>query len=188
MNPVPHETHGGPFATLRALDGVLLDTLPTITEDRTSTQSFSRPLTVDDIAAVKARLAETGAGKAKGPDGVSYARVLQIPNEELRDPAGYRNIGLESCLLKTLTLLIDRRMREWSDAEDIVPPLQNGFRTGYRTENNVFTLRVAAEQAQSQGKTLWVAFVDLANAFPSVNQSTLWAKLRDLGAGGPLFD
>ncbi|OJT08564.1 RNA-directed DNA polymerase from mobile element jockey [Trametes pubescens] len=220
MNLEPHETHGGPFTTLRALDSVLLDTLPTVTEDRTSTQSFSRPLTVDDIAAVKARLAATGGGKAKGPDGVSYTRVLQIPNEELRilfqscldsldspqdwlsatlaaiqkkgkdpkDPAGYRNIGLESCLLKTLTLLINRRMREWSDTEGIVPPLQNGFRTGYRTENNVFTLRVAAEQAQSQGKTLWVAFVDLANAFPSVNQSTLWAKLRDLGAGGPLFD
>lgn len=79
-------------------------------------------------------------------------------------------------------------MREWADDENIIPPLQNGFRTGYRTENNIFTLRTVIDQARAHNETVWVAFVDLTNAFPSVDQSVLWAKLRAWGAGGPLFD
>jgi hypothetical protein len=38
------------------------------------------------------------------------------------------------------------------------------------------------------GKTLWVASVDISNAFPLVDRSTLWQKLRDLGAAGRLLD
>ncbi|KAI0323197.1 hypothetical protein GY45DRAFT_1265015, partial [Cubamyces sp. BRFM 1775] len=106
----------------------------------------------------------------------------------LHDPTGYRNIGLESCLLKTLTLLIDRRLREWADETDRLPPLQNGFRAGHRTENNVFTLRIAIEQARATERTLWVAYVDVSNAFPNVDQATLWTKLLRWGASGPLID
>jgi hypothetical protein len=31
-------------------------------------------------------------------------------------------------------------------------------------------------------------FADISNAFPSAEQSTLWLKLRSLGAGGMIFD
>lgn len=78
-------------------------------------------------------------------------------------------------------------MREWADEEQLVP-LQNRFRSGFRTDNNVFMLKTAIDQARANGDTLWVAFVDLTNAFPSVEQNALWAKLRDWGAEGPLFD
>ena len=104
------------------------------------------------------------------------------------DPAGYRNIGLESCLLKTLTFLIERRLRDWAQKNDLIPPHQNGFRAAHRTENNVFTLRVAIDKARADGRTLWVAYVDLANAFPSVDHAVLWTKLADRGASGPLID
>ena len=104
------------------------------------------------------------------------------------DPAGYRNIGLESCLLKTLTFLIERRLREWARDVGAIPEEQNGFRAGFRTENNLFALRVATEQAAADGRTLWVAYVDIANAFPSVDHAALWAKLHDMGARGPILD
>ena len=104
------------------------------------------------------------------------------------DPASYRTIGLESILLKMLTLLIDRRIREWADAMDLIPDTQNGFREGARTNNNAFVLRAAIEKARSEGKTLYVAFVDLTNAFPSVDQPTLWRKLSAMGVSGPLVD
>jgi hypothetical protein len=38
------------------------------------------------------------------------------------------------------------------------------------------------------GPELYVMFVDISNAFPSTQQSTLWSKLRSLGAGGMSFD
>ncbi|TFY52607.1 hypothetical protein EVJ58_g9917 [Rhodofomes roseus] len=46
----------------------------------------------------------------------------------------------------------------------------------------------AIEKARARGKQLYVAFVDLSNAFPSVDQATLWTKLYTAGFRGPLFD
>lgn len=104
------------------------------------------------------------------------------------DPDSYRTIGLESCLLKVMTLLIHLRLTEWASARNLIPPSQNGFREGYRTNNNAFILRCAVDKARSLGKTLFVGSVDITNAFPSTEQSTMWLKLHRKGAGGNLFD
>jgi len=44
------------------------------------------------------------------------------------------------------------------------------------------------DKARSEGKPLYVAFVDLKNAFPSTDLPTLWVKLYQAGLAGPLFD
>ncbi|KAK0443104.1 uncharacterized protein EV420DRAFT_1244827, partial [Desarmillaria tabescens] len=70
----------------------------------------------------------------------------------------------------------------------ILPRSQNGFRRGNRTHNNSFILRTAIDRAHANGRVLYVAFVDLENAFPSTDLSTLWLELQCLGVGGPIFD
>lgn len=104
------------------------------------------------------------------------------------DPENYRMIALECCMLKLMTLILEARIREYTERENIIPPSQNGFRPGYRTENNPFLIRVAMETAHRQGKPLFAAFVDFRNAFPSVDRSLLWAKMLDCGISGPVFD
>ncbi|KAF7374664.1 RNA-directed DNA polymerase from mobile element jockey [Mycena sanguinolenta] len=104
------------------------------------------------------------------------------------DPESYRLVGLECCLLKCLTLLIDMRIRAWAETYYILPDSQNGFREKYRTNNNSFILRCAIDRARAEGKLLYVAFVDLKNAFPSTDLPTLWMKLYAAGVSGPLFD
>lgn len=47
-----------------------------------------------------------------------------------KDAESYRLIGLECCLVKLLTLLIDWRIREWAASVNFVPDSQNGFREG----------------------------------------------------------
>ncbi|KAJ7020337.1 hypothetical protein C8F04DRAFT_900631, partial [Mycena alexandri] len=67
----------------------------------------------------------------------------------------------------------------------ILPDSQSGFREKYRTHNNSFILRCA----RAEGKRLYVAFVDLTNAFnPFTDLPTLWVKLYAAGVSGPLFD
>ncbi|PBK79389.1 hypothetical protein ARMGADRAFT_950941, partial [Armillaria gallica] len=63
----------------------------------------------------------------------------------------------------------------------------NGFRSGYRTNNNPLILRCAIESVKAQRKPLYVAVVDATNAFPSTDRATLWLKLQRLGMGGPIF-
>lgn len=84
------------------------------------------------------------------------------------DPESYRTIGLESCLLEFMTLLIHARLTAWACAYNIIPPSQNSFREGYCMNNNVFILRSAIDRAWALGKTLFVATVDISNAFPSM--------------------
>jgi hypothetical protein len=49
------------------------------------------------------------------------------PGKLASDADSYRIIALESCLLKILTLLINRRLREWMEDRNILPDSQNGF-------------------------------------------------------------
>lgn len=104
------------------------------------------------------------------------------------DPENYRMIALECCMLKLMTLILEARIRQFAEREHAIPRSQNGFRPSYRTENNAFIVRVAIETAHCEGKPLHVAFVDLRNAFPSVDRSILWSKMLDMGISGPVFD
>ncbi|KAJ3489999.1 hypothetical protein NLI96_g1734 [Meripilus lineatus] len=103
------------------------------------------------------------------------------------DPNSFRTIGLESCMLKMITLLIDRRLRIWAKEKEIIPPSQNGFQDKLRTINNVFILRCVLDKTRAYNQPLHIVFIDLTNAFPSVHQPTLWIKLRRLGADGPMI-
>lgn len=91
-------------------------------------------------------------------------------------------------MLKMLTLIIDRRIRE--GAEDIcaIPKTQNGFQDSLRTNDNVFVLLCLIDKAQSLEKPLYVAYLDLKNAFPGANRSTLWVKLATMGISGPMIE
>ncbi|KAJ7704821.1 hypothetical protein B0H17DRAFT_889187, partial [Mycena rosella] len=101
----------------------------------------------------------------------------------------YRLIALESYFLKALTMLIHWRMiYDWAGARGLIPDWQNGFRPGYRTNNNPLILQCLRDWAKAHGHDLYIAAVDTSNAFPSMDQPTLWLKLFRLGMGAAIFD
>lgn len=105
-----------------------------------------------------------------------------------KDANSYRTIGLECIALKMLTLLIHKRLYSWVERKGIYPASQNGFRHGYRTNNNVFILRTILEKYRSLDTPVYVAFVDVSNAFPSTDRDILWVTLQRLGCVGPIID
>ena len=114
--------------------------------------------------------------------------AVKKPRKNASDPESYRTIGLESCLLKTLTLLIDRRLRDWAEHTGLIPDAQSGFRRHHRAINSVFILRTLIDKARKMHRPLYVVYLDLSNAYPSVDQPSLWTKLAGMGAQGPLID
>lgn len=94
---------------------------------------------------------------------VAYAAVKRGKNP--RNAADLRTIGAESKFLKDMTLLAHFRITRWLEARDILPQSQNGFRKGYRTINNVFILRCLIDKARAMGRRLYVATVDITNAY-----------------------
>ena len=80
------------------------------------------------------------------------------------------------------------RFCQWMVAECILPDSQNGFCKGYCTNNCSFILHCAIDKARVLKLPLYVAFVDLVNAFPSTNLPTVWVKLLLREARGSLLD
>ncbi|KAK7017640.1 hypothetical protein R3P38DRAFT_3559743 [Favolaschia claudopus] len=99
------------------------------------------------------------------------------------DPESYRVVNLECCLLKVLTLLLDWRLREWVESLNLIPESQNGFQPGHRTDDNSFILLCAIQRARAEGKTLYVFFGDMTNAFPYTDVARLWSDMYLAGAG-----
>ncbi|KAF8176432.1 hypothetical protein K438DRAFT_1607444, partial [Mycena galopus ATCC 62051] len=171
------------------INKVLAMLMPEETADSSPEGFFTRKWTEDDIGRLKDHIRKHSLDSASGEDNTSYTDLLAIPNEDLAFLANhYRLIALESCFLKGLTMLIHWRIADWAESHGLIPSWQNGFRPGYRTNNNPFILRCAQEWARAHGYTLYVAAVDATNAFPSTDQPTLWLKLFRLGMGGPIFD
>ncbi|KLO04485.1 hypothetical protein SCHPADRAFT_796585, partial [Schizopora paradoxa] len=166
--------------------------IPDATFDNTPQKFFSRPWSTKEVQSALKHIRSRNLHTAKGKDKVAYSTILSIDVDLLRkplnDPQSYRVIGLQSCFLKVLTLMIDRRLRDWATETRAIPDLQNGFRPGYRTHNNSFILKCAIDKAKAMNKPLYVAFVDLTNAFPSTNREALWWKLYCKGVRGPIFD
>ncbi|KAJ7187472.1 hypothetical protein GGX14DRAFT_334383, partial [Mycena pura] len=160
--------------------------------DRTSPDLiFSTPFSEDEMGDAKDHLVQHPPTSSRGYDQKSYADVCDLENDalcDLSDPNSYRTIGLESCFLKLVTLLIHMRLTKWCMAVGMLPNSQNAFREGYHTNDNMFILRCAVDRARAMGVPLYVVFADLSNAFPSTDQATLWLKMRGAGAGGPIFD
>ncbi|VDC03680.1 unnamed protein product [Peniophora sp. CBMAI 1063] len=94
-----------------------------------------------------------------------------------KDAASYRAIGLESIALKVMTLLIHRRLYARAERHNIFPASQNGFRHGCRTNNNVFIPRGIIEKYQNSKLPMYVAFVDISNAFLATDRDILWLTL-----------
>lgn len=47
------------------------------------------------------------------------------------------------------------RLTKWSKFNNLIPPTQNGFREGYRTNDEVFILLCAMEKARAAGTPLF---------------------------------
>ena len=70
------------------------------------------------------------------------------------------------------------------DKNEIIGEEQAGFRSGYSTQDHIFTLHAIIEiylnhinQKTSAEKKLYCAFIDYQKAFDLVDRSCLWQKL-----------
>ncbi|KZV68967.1 hypothetical protein PENSPDRAFT_539678, partial [Peniophora sp. CONT] len=155
---------------------------------------ISTPWSAERIAQLKKRVKEKGKAGCPGVDDVATEVLMAIDNQDLADlngpldPESYRTIGLECAIVKWVTFLIHEDAYDWAERHQLIPAAQNGFRPGYRTNNNVLLLRCLAERARAQDKTLYVVFADISNAFPSMNRDLLWVKLKRMGIVGRSID
>ena len=104
-----------------------------------------------------------------------------------RDPLNYSGISLNSSMCKIYSSILNMRLSNWSEVNNIVADCQNGFRKGRSAIDQINTIITIVEKRKSQHKSTFAAFIDLQKASDCVNRSVLWHKLREYGVSGNMY-
>jgi len=101
-----------------------------------------------------------------------------------KDIDNYRGIAIASNVGKLFTRIIHNRLYEVAEREGWLGEMQQGFRVGRSTKDNILVLGHLAEQARRKKEGLFVVFVDFQKAYDRVWRPGLWEVLRGRGVGG----
>ena len=105
------------------------------------------------------------------------------------DTNNYRGISVSSCVGKLFCRILNNRIINFAENNDIFKKEQTGFRKSHRTSDNIFILKTILSKYLYKGsKKIFACFVDFSKAFDSVWQKGLLFKLYSNGIRGKIFN
>ena len=104
-----------------------------------------------------------------------------------KEANNYRPITILSCLGKVFTSVLNSRLTNFLDSDEIILENQAGFRKGYATTDHIFVLSSLIEIIKSRKQKLFCAFIDFSQAFDSIWRVGLWRKLLFNSVDGKFF-
>ena len=106
----------------------------------------------------------------------------------VNDPNNYRGISLIDVLNKTFTGILNDRIYKYCIENNKIDEAQAGFRKGYSTTDNIFTLHAMVQKYLSKrGGRFYCLFIDFTKAFDTVDHYKLLSSLNNKGIGGKVF-
>jgi hypothetical protein len=103
---------------------------------------------------------------------------------DVSDPDNYRGITILSCFGKLFTNVLNTRLNNFLENNNILCEEQAGFRKNYSTTDHIFSLKMLIDLYLSKGKKLYCSFIDYRKAFDSINRTALWQKLLSNNVDG----
>ena len=99
-----------------------------------------------------------------------------------------RGISLVSHAGKVLLKLVANHLRDFCEAQQILPEDQCGFRPARSTIDMLFVVRRLQELGRQRKIPLYICFVDLQKAYDSVDLELLWKVLARVGVPFVMID
>ena len=97
-------------------------------------------------------------------------------------PNNYRGICISSALLKIICILLNHRIQEHCNQNELLNQNQIGFKKNHRTADHLLTLKAVVKKYVTIGeKKLFSCFIDFKKAFDSVWHNSLFHKMADYG-------
>ena len=124
------------------------------------------------------------------PESWSYALVVLVHKKGSRSDLGnYRGISLLSSLAKIFCSILNNRIIEWAETNNIFSPTQLGFRRGNRTSDALIILHNLIDKyCHKKRQNIFGCFVDFSKAFDKVPRDKLINKISKLGIGGKMLE
>ena len=114
-------------------------------------------------------------------------RPIYKRNGSPQNPENYRPITILSCFGKLFTAILNARLTNFLNHNNIIEENQAGFRSGYSTSDHIFNLYALTEILKAKNKKLFCSFIDFSKAFDSVWRIGLWMKLLGNSINGKIF-
>ena len=107
--------------------------------------------------------------------------IKPIPkcSKQSTNPSEYRGISLQSFVAKTFCRILNTRLREYLECNNILSDEQNGFRPDRCCQDHILTLTSIIQNRLLEKKDTFACFIDFRKAFDCVDRDLLWGKLRE---------
>ena len=118
------------------------------------------------------------------------AIIKPLPKSSMTDPRlplQYRGISLLSTLYKLFSSIMNSRITKCAEQHSIFADEQNGFRKNRSCLDHCYSLTSIIRNRKQQGKSTYVAFIDMEKAFDRVDRELLYYKLLKLGIRGKIY-
>ena len=129
---------------------------------------------------------ETG----KFPESWELSTVIPVPKpgKDHTEPTNYRPIALRltSCLCKTLERMINTRLVWYLESNNLISPVQSGFRSERSTNDNLIRLETFIRDAFIKKEHVVAVFFDLEKAYDNTWRYGILRDLHELGLKGRL--
>ena len=103
------------------------------------------------------------------------------------DPNNYRGISLCDISSKVYNSIINNRLQEWIEQNNLTGECQAGFEKDYSTVDHMYTLMAMIQKQFALNRKLYVAFIAFEKAFDSISRKLLWPILLKNGIKGRLY-
>ena len=116
--------------------------------------------------------------------------IKPIPKSSSADPRdslSYRGIALASAVYKIYCSVINERLSNWANINNLIADEQNGFRKKRSTVDHISSLTRITDTRKKARKSTFCAFIDFKKAYDTINRSKLWCRLVSTGLCGKLF-
>ena len=117
--------------------------------------------------------------------GLEKSVFIPIPKKgNAKECSNYRTIALISHASKVMLKILQARLQQFMNQE--LPDVQDGFRKGKGTRNQIANIRWIIKKARELQKNIYFCFIDNAKAFDYVDHNKLENSSRD-GTTRPPF-
>jgi hypothetical protein len=119
-----------------------------------------------------------------------WARGLIFPlfkDGDNRVPDNYRGITLLSVVGKIYTSALNKRVTDWCERNGVLSEEQAAFRAGRSPVDHLFTVSELIRARRKQRKQTFCAFLDIKKAYDSLDRSTIWKRLIEVGLRGKMW-
>ena len=111
-----------------------------------------------------------------------------LKSGSMSDPNNFRGVSLIDILNKILTGMMYNRIYNWAEDNSKLSESQAGFRKGYSTIDNIFTLMSLGQKYLSKkGGRFYCLFVDFSKAFDRIDHKILINSLIKKGFHGRML-